>query len=192
MGNKFGEHIRKKREAMGLSTRKLGEICGLSYSYIAQLERGSDKTGKTIFPTIQTLSKLASGLGVPLSELVLLSDINPKEKENYSQDGTKIFESQENYVILSQEEHEMLNLLQELKREGYSNEVIREWLITLKNSLNNIKLNYKANNEIQVHWVNDSPNQFDTHSNKEKQDKIKKLHKKLNDPNYIPPWERNK
>lgn len=59
-----GQRIRELREAHGLTQEGLGERASLSYKFIGEIERGSAN------PTIDTLSRLASALGVTVSDLV--------------------------------------------------------------------------------------------------------------------------
>lgn len=85
MANRLGTLIKEYREKTGLSLRDLGKITGLSYSYIAQLEKGVDpRTGKNIVPTINTLQRLAKGLNMGLEELMLAAGYLPNENEDLS------------------------------------------------------------------------------------------------------------
>lgn len=60
----FGEVIRRRREAAGVSQEDLGHSSGLSRNYIGMLERGER------VPTILVLHKLAVALGASMSLLV--------------------------------------------------------------------------------------------------------------------------
>ncbi|KJS64320.1 MAG: hypothetical protein JL50_20395 [Peptococcaceae bacterium BICA1-7] len=59
-------HVRLKeiREGRGLSQLKLGEMSGVSQSFINYIEAEKKQ------PTLRTLNKLASALGVPVSYLL--------------------------------------------------------------------------------------------------------------------------
>lgn len=59
----FGEWVRMKREEVGLSMNQLAKRSGLSEKYIRLLERGERR------PKVETLKKLALGLGVPFEEV---------------------------------------------------------------------------------------------------------------------------
>ena len=59
----FGEWVRRKREEAGLSMNQLAKRSGLSEKYIRLLERGERR------PKVETLKKLALGLGVPFEEV---------------------------------------------------------------------------------------------------------------------------
>jgi len=65
----IGEYIKKKREELGLSRVKLAKRCGLSQGYLRYLEQGERK------PKIQTLEKLAKGLGVSFEEIAKVAGI---------------------------------------------------------------------------------------------------------------------
>ena len=60
----LGEMIKNKREAAGLSQKKLGTACGLSDSEIMKIENGQRKT-----PSWKNLCKIAQALDFhPLNE----------------------------------------------------------------------------------------------------------------------------
>ncbi len=60
----IGNRIRIQRQKKHLSQEKLAEYSDLHHTYIGQLERG-EKT-----PSIDTLYKIAKGLGIPLTALL--------------------------------------------------------------------------------------------------------------------------
>jgi XRE family transcriptional regulator, regulator of sulfur utilization len=60
---RLGERIRNMRKEKGLSQEQLGELAGLHTNYIGQVERGEKNL------TIETLEKIAHGLGVSLEKL---------------------------------------------------------------------------------------------------------------------------
>lgn len=68
--------IRGRREELGLSLRRLGQLSGVSYSTIANIE-----LGKTRHPGDDILRGLALGLDKPLSELRRAADLPPAATE---------------------------------------------------------------------------------------------------------------
>jgi transcriptional regulator with XRE-family HTH domain len=68
--NKLGEYIRKQRKRKQLTLRELEKISGVSYSHISQIERSKGRNNKEISPSVDTLKKLALGLGLDQNELV--------------------------------------------------------------------------------------------------------------------------
>ncbi len=87
--NRLGKFIKSKREEMKLSLRSMEERTGLSRTYLSILERGHDiRTGKPVSPTIESMRKLAKGLGVPLEELISLNSA-----ENFSYHGAVHFDT---------------------------------------------------------------------------------------------------
>ncbi len=72
MTNKLGAFIRLKRENESL--RDLAKRCSVSHTLIDTLEKGYDpRTKKPARPTVDTLKKIALGLGVNVLELLLLA-----------------------------------------------------------------------------------------------------------------------
>ena len=66
----FGEWVRRKREGAELSINLLAKRSGLSEKYIRLLERGERK------PKVETLEKLARGLGVPFEEVAKAAGVS--------------------------------------------------------------------------------------------------------------------
>lgn len=61
---RFGLKIRMLRNARGLSQQELSEKSGLHRTYISMVERGEKNV------TLISLNKLATGLNLPLEDLV--------------------------------------------------------------------------------------------------------------------------
>lgn len=61
----LGKKVRQIRKEQNLSLRDLEKLTGLTYSFIANIERGIVKD-----PRISTVIKLAKGLGISIDELV--------------------------------------------------------------------------------------------------------------------------
>lgn len=72
---KLGNRIRQIRKDHGLSLEQLGELAGLHPNYIGQVERGEKNV------TVESLEKIARGLGVSLQELFQYVDpsVQPDE-----------------------------------------------------------------------------------------------------------------
>lgn len=60
---RVGEAVRHKREALGLSQEAFADKIGMHRTYYGAIERGERNL------TLQSLSRIADGLGVELSEL---------------------------------------------------------------------------------------------------------------------------
>lgn len=77
----LGEMIKNKREAAGLSQKRLGSACGLSDSEIMKIENGQRKT-----PNWKNLCKIAQVLDFHPFEILLAAgyitehDINPEAR----------------------------------------------------------------------------------------------------------------
>ena len=63
-----GPRVRALREAMDLSLRDLADRCGVSAPMLSQVERGETS------PTLAVAAKIASGLELPLSQLLRLDE----------------------------------------------------------------------------------------------------------------------
>lgn len=87
----IGDKVRLLRMKKKISIRKLAEITGLSKSTLSDIENNKSKK-----PTVDTISKIAQALQIPISELfsetslqvdeqnVLGEKVNEGEKTNHS------------------------------------------------------------------------------------------------------------
>ncbi len=64
----FGTAIREKRHALNLSQEELAARCGLHRTYLADVERGERN------PSLVSILRIASGLGVPASDLMAATE----------------------------------------------------------------------------------------------------------------------
>lgn len=69
-GHGLGEWVRETRERLGMNQRTLADRAGLSRSYLCDIERGRGAQ-----PSVATLERLASALGVARSELLRASGV---------------------------------------------------------------------------------------------------------------------
>lgn len=71
---RFGDIIRVKRLAKGLSLRKFAELVGVSPTYISQIEQGKVQYA----PAVDRVQKMAEVLGEPSDELIALAGRVPE------------------------------------------------------------------------------------------------------------------
>lgn len=60
----LGSAIRLKRQQLGLSQERFAEIVEVHRTYMGAIERGERN------PSLRNLARIASGLGIPLSDLL--------------------------------------------------------------------------------------------------------------------------
>ena len=60
----FGERVEKIRKTLGLTQIELEHQCALNEGYLSHIENGHKN------PSLETLNKIADGLGISLSELL--------------------------------------------------------------------------------------------------------------------------
>lgn len=61
--HRFGNRVRELREGQGISLRRFAMVIGLDKTYLSEIERGMRS------PTLDSIDRIAQGLGMPLSEL---------------------------------------------------------------------------------------------------------------------------
>jgi len=79
---KLSEIIRAYRQEHELSLRQFANMCGLSHAVINNIERERNSNGDPFTPSFETLSKVASGMGISVNDL--LRDM--EDMEIYSSD----------------------------------------------------------------------------------------------------------
>lgn len=62
--SQFGENVRQRRAALGLSQEAVAELAGLDRTYISGIERGRRN------PTLKIVEQIAEALRVPPHELI--------------------------------------------------------------------------------------------------------------------------
>lgn len=113
---KLSDYIKAYRKRMGLSQRKFASKCDLSNAYISMLENEvNPTTGEPVTPSVESLAKIAYGMGISLHQLMgevddCLVDITPREQEH---DDTRAF-----LQNLSDEERTLFRLAKNAKPEA--------------------------------------------------------------------------
>ncbi|MCG9967446.1 helix-turn-helix transcriptional regulator [Pelotomaculum terephthalicicum JT] len=155
------------RKQKGHSTNKLAKLAGIGQSTLREIEIGQKQ------PTIYTIEKICSALGIELYEFFAA------ESQDLLQLPPEIWK-----LVVDKNNYDLLKQIQAMKNKGYSNEVIIEWLTSLENTLENIKTS-------GVFWGGEDLEESQKYTKQEKQEIIEGLNKKLNDPNFKPPWKKN-
>ena len=71
--NNLSVTLKQLRLERGASLREFSEALGISHAYLNKLERGTDpRTGKPITPTIETITKIAEGLDLPVKKFMTM------------------------------------------------------------------------------------------------------------------------
>lgn len=89
----LGKVIKEYRLTHGLSLRAFAKKCGLSHTYIDNIEKDYEPhTGKPVTPSISALQALAKGMDVPLEELMEKAGYtaSDEDRENYLDDCTGV------------------------------------------------------------------------------------------------------
>lgn len=66
----IGDVIKEFRKLNDLNLEEFGKMCGLSKSYISMLENNKDPRGNPVNPSLETIDKIASAIGVDTDALV--------------------------------------------------------------------------------------------------------------------------
>ncbi len=76
---KLQEILKQYRAEHRMSLRAFAKACGLSNGYLSLLEGGiNPKTGEQLSPTVETLEKIAKGMGISLDSLFsMMGDNEP-------------------------------------------------------------------------------------------------------------------
>ena len=70
--------VKEYRASHGLSQRQFAAACGLSNGYVSMLEKNlNPKTGLPVTPSLPALKKIATGMGLSLTDLFTQADDIP-------------------------------------------------------------------------------------------------------------------
>ena len=110
-----GENIRNIRKEKGLTQKKLAELCGINEVQIRQYELGKAN------PKIETISKIADALNVPIGKILIIVNNNKsaeeREKEKMiAEEAEKIIEEFEDEASEINSSHRELELLHNFRK----------------------------------------------------------------------------
>ena len=74
---RFGERIRELRKAKNLGQRALGELVGVSFTYISKIE--NEKLDFGDYPSKELIQRLADALEVDVDDLLLAAQKIPEQ-----------------------------------------------------------------------------------------------------------------
>ena len=78
VGATIGERTRARREFLNVKQAALADAVGMTVPKLSELEHGKSKRG----PSGETLSKLASALGLTVADLLPKSKVQPLTSQN--------------------------------------------------------------------------------------------------------------
>jgi len=90
----FGERIRELRQAKNLVQRTLGEMVGVSFTYVSKIE--NEKLDFGDYPSEELIHKLADALDGDADELLILAKKIPERLR------TRIFEQPEAFLKIAE------------------------------------------------------------------------------------------
>ena len=98
---RFGERIRELRQTKGLVQRDLGEIVGVSFTYVSKIE--NEKLDFGDYPSEELIRKLADALDGDEDELLILAKKIPERLRK------RIFEQPEAFLRIAELDDKRLN-----------------------------------------------------------------------------------
>lgn len=78
----FGEAVRDRRKALGLSQAELAFRAGIHATYLSQLERGLKS------PTLSVIYRIASSLDIALADLVSVATTRHSHSDRCTNEGS--------------------------------------------------------------------------------------------------------
>lgn len=75
----LGQRVRKRRQLMSMTLQELSNACGVSVSYLSQVERGN------AVPTLGTLAEIAAALDVSIDHFIA----TPKQVDSVTRAGSR-------------------------------------------------------------------------------------------------------
>lgn len=110
MSETFGQYLKRRREAAGLTQAELAGRVGVTPTYVGYLERGSDPTGigEELRPMVEVVNALACALGLPMAEVRCAAGYGPPEGSNVSCEAVGHTFDESDFAVLHQM-HERLD-----------------------------------------------------------------------------------
>jgi len=113
MNNAFGNALREKRRAAGLSQRELAEQVKVDFSYISKVENG-----RLPPPAADTIVLICESLGIPAEELLALTGKLPsniQQTVSNSQPAQEFLREAQEMGLTNDEWKKMVKSLRNLK-----------------------------------------------------------------------------
>lgn len=144
---KLGELLKTYRSRNKMTMKEFADSCGFSKAYVGMLEKGiNPTTGKPVSPTVQTLEKIARGMGQDLDSLLKVLD----EDQPVTISRVKTLDSEEiklvdNYRGLNAEDKDFLwAIVRRLMNRNISSAAVVNPTQTNFNNSGEIKNNFVA------------------------------------------------
>ena len=123
MKDKLSQVLKKSRAKKDMSLREFSNYLGISHTYLDKLEKGiGNRDGNNIAPTVETLSKIADGLGIPLVDFMWQCGYFGSNSLKVS--DTRLVESNE--IELKQIVNDVKITLLSANKVTYNNTVVNE------------------------------------------------------------------
>ncbi|MCX7920906.1 MAG: helix-turn-helix domain-containing protein [Clostridia bacterium] len=101
---RLSDLIKSRRKNAGLSLREFSDLCGLSHTYIKNLEDSKPGAGKEVAPTIDSLAKVAHALNMSLEDLLKESGYILEDKvKRFYPSNVKLIRGSKTYEDISQD-----------------------------------------------------------------------------------------
>jgi transcriptional regulator with XRE-family HTH domain len=86
MSETFGQYLKRRREAAGLTQSELAGRVGVTPTYVGYLERGSDTAGigQQMRPMIEVVDAIAEALAAPVADVRRAAGYEPSEDSHVS------------------------------------------------------------------------------------------------------------
>lgn len=110
-----GEKIKQERQNANMSQKELGEKLGVSQAMIGQYESGKRK------PKVETLTKIANALDVPISKLTFYASMVDEEAPGFVKPTNNLSSSKKSFQTIETNDDNFLKLANsyhQLNKEG--------------------------------------------------------------------------
>lgn len=180
----LGEKLRMLRIQNNITQEGVAKILEVDRSTVASWEIGRRE------PDCSTLSRLIklynSSANYFFSET---DDLNPDNTIIIPDIPVDIYN-----FITDNNNQNLIRAIQQMQSQGYSNKLILDWIISLKKTFETINQKHDIETKSdQILWIDEdllSESHQGKYNEEQKKAIVEELNKKLNEPDFIPPWKK--
>jgi len=171
----IGARIIELRNEKNITQAELGVLISTTQQAISNYEKNKP------VPGIPILEKICDVLGLSLAQFFDVGD------------SLKLLPPHLKDFVTKKENHGLLKLIKTMADNGYSSELIEEWIATLDSALSHIKNKYSVPISDKVVWAPEMllhESSDEEYTEEERRKLASGLHKKLHDPDFDPGWNK--
>ncbi len=182
--NMLGERLRTLRIQKDITQEAVAKLFGVDRSTVASWEIGRRE------PNFTTILRLTELYDSSLDYIFgLISDPEHVTSNKISSIPSDLLQ-----FINNKENQDLIGVIQQMQTNGYPSKVILDWISSLKNTFETMKLRHDFDQPDQVLWVDEDllTDEFrGKYTEEQKKDIADRLKVEFKKSDFSPPWKNN-